>query len=48
MSRVNVEVFSSSERPAEVDLNQNKTCLDTVINEEVKKMQPFFKKGKIL
>ena len=37
---VNVEASSSSESPAGADLNQNKTCFDTMIDIEVDKLQP--------
>ena len=44
----NVEASSSSERPARADLNQNKNCLDTVIDAEVVKLQPLSKKARYL
>lgn len=45
---VNVEASSSSETPTEADLNQNKCVLDTVIDEEVDKLQPLLKKARYL
>lgn len=45
---VNVEESSSSERPAGADLNQNKNCLDTMIDAEVDKLQPLSKKVRYL
>ena len=42
---VDVDAFSSSERPTETDLNRNKRCLDTEFHEEDDKPQPLYKRS---
>ena len=45
---MDVKASSSSERPAEADLKQNKRCLDTEFYEEDEKPKPLRKKAIIL
>ena len=42
------EVSYSYKRPAEVDFNPNKSCVDTntAMDEEVERLQPFLKKAR--